>query len=53
MIHLIEEELGGRTIAFQIFDRETIKKPDLELIKAFQKKNPKSVLYFLAPILES
>lgn len=52
MIHLIEEELGGKTRAFQIFDHEAVKKPDLELLKAFQKKNVNSEIYLLAPVLD-
>ena len=53
MIHLVEEELEGGMTAFQVFDREAVKKPDLELLKAFQKKNPKAKAYLLAPVLES
>ena len=52
MIHLVEEELGGKTRAFQIMDRETVKKPDLELLKAFKKKNLGSEIYLLAPVLD-
>ncbi len=52
LIHLVEEELGGQTRAFQIFDRESVKKTDLELLKAFQKKNPTSSPTLLAPISE-
>ena len=53
MIHLVEEELGGRTMAFQIFDREAVKKTDLELLNAFLKKNRGSEANFLAPVSES
>ncbi|MEO5969279.1 MAG: AAA family ATPase [Bdellovibrionia bacterium] len=53
MIHLVEEELDGSVTAFQIFDREAVKKPDLELLKAFQKKNRKSKAYLVAPVSES
>lgn len=52
MVHLIEEELGGKTRAFQVMDRESVKKPDLELLKAFRKKNPASEVYLIAPVLE-
>ena len=52
MIHLIEEEASGKIRAFQIFDKEVVKKPDLELLKAFKKKNPKAELHLLAPVTE-
>jgi hypothetical protein len=53
MIHLIEEELDGKVRAFELFDREAVKKPDLELLKAFQNKNAGAEAYLLAPVLES
>ena len=51
MIHLIEEELDGKVRAFQIFEQERIKKPELELLKAFQRQNPGSAVNFMAPVL--
>ncbi len=53
LAHLVEEELGGKTRVFQLFDREAVKKPDLELLKAFRKKNADSEAYLLAPVLDA
>ena len=50
MIHWVEEEAPGKIHAFQIFDRESIKKPDLELLKAFLVKNSGARATLLAPI---
>jgi hypothetical protein len=50
VVQLVEEELGGKTRAFQLLDREAVKKPDLELLKAFLRKNPGSEAYLLAPV---
>ncbi len=52
MIHLVEEELDGTLRAFQVFDREAVKKTDLELLKACGAKNGKAELHLLAPILD-
>ncbi|MGK5090225.1 AAA family ATPase [Bdellovibrionota bacterium FG-2] len=52
VVHLVEEELGGKTRAFQIFEREAVKKPDLLLLSAFQKKVPGAEATLLAPVLE-
>ena len=52
IIHLIEIELNGKIRAFQVFDRESVKGPDTELLKAFSRKNPKSELNLLAPVFE-
>jgi hypothetical protein len=53
VIHLIEEELDGNLTAFQLFEKEAVKKPDLELLKAFKKKNLTSRICLVAPILDS
>ncbi|MBX9766151.1 MAG: AAA family ATPase [Bdellovibrionales bacterium] len=50
MIHLIEEDLDKGLIAFELSTKERIKLPELELLKAFKKKNPKTKTVFLAPI---
>lgn len=50
VVHLVEDELGGKTRAFQLLDREAVKKPDLELLKAFRIKNPASEACLLAPV---
>lgn len=52
MVHLVEEELGGKTKAFQLFDREAVKKTDLELLKAFLQKNHGAEAYLLAPVTD-
>jgi hypothetical protein len=51
-VHLVEEE-EGMLRAYQVFEREEVKKPDLELLKAFQKKNPGSDVHLLAPVSQS
>lgn len=53
IIHLVEEELDGQITAFQIFERERIKKTDLELLKAFHNKNKKSQIILFAPVNSS
>jgi predicted AAA+ superfamily ATPase len=53
LIHLVEEQVHGKISAFQVWDRETVVKPDCELLKAFGEKNPGSVLHLLAPVFES
>lgn len=50
LVHLIEEHLDGKTFAFQLMDRESVKKPDLELLKALKKKIPRAKLNLLAPV---
>ena len=52
VVHLVEEEPGGKTMAFQLLDREAVKKPDLELLKAFLRKNPGAEICLLAPVRE-
>ncbi|NDG85969.1 MAG: ATP-binding protein [Proteobacteria bacterium] len=52
-VHLIEEELGGKTRAFQFFERETVRKIDLELLKAFAKKNKGAEVHLLAPVADA
>jgi predicted AAA+ superfamily ATPase len=50
LIHLIEEHADGKLEAVQIFESERIKKPDLELLKAFVAKNQKARGTLLAPV---
>jgi predicted AAA+ superfamily ATPase len=52
-IHLIEENLDHGLEAFEVFDRESVKLPDLELLKAFGKKHPSSRKTLFAPIATS
>jgi len=52
IIHLIEEDLDTGLSAFELGMEERIKLPQLELLKAFGKKNKGSRLNFLAPIGE-
>jgi predicted AAA+ superfamily ATPase len=51
-VHIVESSIGGEMEAVQLFDREAVKKPDLELLKAFRSKNPKAKVALLAPVLE-
>jgi predicted AAA+ superfamily ATPase len=53
LVHLVEEQLGGKLKAFQLFDREAVKKTDLELLKAFLKRNSGAEVYLLAPTTDS
>jgi len=51
-IHLIESRADRTEIAYQCFDRETIKKTDAVLMQSFLTKNPKAQGMVLAPLLE-
>jgi predicted AAA+ superfamily ATPase len=53
LVHLVEASPGGKTRAFQLFDREAVKKPDLELLKAFKRKNADSEVCLLAPVADA
>ena len=53
LLHLIAEGLDGSREVFQLFDREQIKKTDLELMRSFMSRNPGSKGIFFAPVLEA
>ena len=38
IIHLIEDDIDDGVVAYQLFNREVVKIPDLERLKAFKKK---------------
>ncbi|MBI4924534.1 MAG: hypothetical protein HY843_01305, partial [Bdellovibrio sp.] len=52
-IHLIEEDLDGKREAFQLFDIERIKKPDLELMHSFLTRNSNTTGSLYAPVPET
>ena len=53
MIHLIESRVDQTEFAYQVFDRESIKKTDAVLMQSFLKKNPKAKGVVLAPLLNA
>jgi predicted AAA+ superfamily ATPase len=53
IISLIEESIGGETLAIQILAHEGVQSNDSELMKAFLTKNSKARGLVLAPIPES
>ena len=53
LIDLVELPPDGPPTAYKLHDREVIKKTDVEILRAFQAKNPESKTILLAPVPEA